>query len=87
MTHGKPSTYNLRGCRCDACTEAWRRRQAEYRSRARTGGAIGPQGKERDPAKQHGASAYLNYGCRCAVCREGKAQSARDYRARQKRGA
>ena len=23
LVHGKPSTYNNRGCRCDACTKAW----------------------------------------------------------------
>lgn len=31
LTHGLPSTYEWYGCRCPACTQAYSKRQREYR--------------------------------------------------------
>jgi hypothetical protein len=31
LTHGLPSTYEWRGCRCESCTEAEAKRQRNYR--------------------------------------------------------
>ena len=29
VVHGRPGSYNNHGCRCDECTEAWRKYLAE----------------------------------------------------------
>lgn len=44
MNHGKPSTYNRRGCRCDLC----RRAATDYRRRMRQASA---GARERDRLK------------------------------------
>jgi hypothetical protein len=74
MIHGTATGYSHHGCRCDACTEAARIRQARYR-------ASGP------PVYQHGFSAYTNQRCRCDICRAANAAKLREWRARKRQEA
>ena len=65
VKHGRMSTYNRRGCRCDEC----RRASAEFHAKMRrqraaklaAGEVVVPHGK---------ANTYINYACRCEDCTE-----------------
>lgn len=58
--HGKASTYDTYGCRCEDCTSAHAARVAAQRARRKARGVMGEHGS---------VSTYTNYGCRCEDCR------------------
>jgi hypothetical protein len=57
--HGKASTYDSYGCRCQDCLTAHAARVAAQRERRRLNGRTPPV---------HGLNGYTNYGCRCFEC-------------------
>jgi hypothetical protein len=78
-THGKPSTYDTYGCRCNECTEAHRRRVSEGREsrteRLKGNPALAKHGKR---------STYINWGCRCPSCTEAHSKQCKIHYERQK---
>lgn len=86
MTSGVPGsrspcgsyvTYRNHGCRCEACTEAWRVYHMDYRRRK----GIRPEAQYRAESIRHGPVRYRK-GCRCDVCRAAMARQKREQRAR-----
>lgn len=74
IVHGRASTYESRGCRCEPCRAAKsaknRRSRAAGRARLDAGAVV-----------EHGLlSTYTNYLCRCAPCRSANAEYIRQYR-------
>lgn len=59
--HGDHRTYH-KGCRCDACREAFRLYAAELRAKWRSDPSYA------DRAGHGKATTYRNHGCRCAKC-------------------
>lgn len=74
LKHGKVSTYNNHGCRCDECREAASRYQRSLTCVPLDSG---------DP--RHGkVGTYNSYGCRCELCKAAsKAYQAQAYQKRQ----
>lgn len=75
--HGDYRTY-AKGCRCDDCREAQRKRCAEMRA-----------DRAKDPSRAdragHGkSSTYKNYGCRCAPCSKANTASVNAFKARRR---
>ena len=79
--HGKSSTYNNWGCRCEACTKAWNIAHQEYMFRSgRTVRTIEQIRAENEADRQafladlddprHGSESSYKRGCRCAKCRQ-----------------
>jgi hypothetical protein len=82
LTHGKPSTYTNRRCRCAPCSEAHAEYLKELRDRRyaqrflRNGRWIAPL-----PHSAHGRQAtYTNWGCRCPWCTEANSAKTQQYR-------
>lgn len=76
--HGRTSTYENHGCRCDACKAAHRAKNSAAQKR-RLSGAV-PKGVK------HGETTYKNYGCRCDVCTAANTNAGRVRRHAKKRG-
>jgi hypothetical protein len=75
--HGDPRTY-AKGCRCDDCREAQRKRCAEQRARR----AADPTSADR---AGHGkASTYKNHGCRCPACSKANTAAVNDFKRRRR---
>jgi len=72
--HGRASTYDVYGCRCDDCRRAVRERAAADRlarsERLRADPSIVSHGR---------SSTYINWGCRCVECTEVHSLQCRTY--------
>ncbi len=72
VNHGTRRAYDIHGCRCDSCVDAWNTRQREERARRASGRP------EDNPALRHGTkSTYVNHGCRCEACKAAQAEANR----------
>lgn len=61
MKHGTAFTYGKRGCRCDACKDFQRERNATNRADRLASGRL-----------THGKRSAYDAGCRCALCKEAR---------------
>lgn len=87
VDHGDPNTYGNRGCRCDACREAWREYMRQYTHRTGRHRPVEVVRAERRAAVQHGTQTkYAKHGCRCDECREWARRARAHYRAKAKAG-
>lgn len=76
--HGDHRTYQ-KGCRCDACRDAYRLYAAELRARR----AGDPSSADR---AGHGKpSTYKNHGCRCEPCSKANSADVAAFRRRKRR--
>jgi hypothetical protein len=68
--HGRYATYTNHGCRCEACTAAWRNKVRAARTERRRSFLAEVDGRLVSMADvAHGsASTYSNWGCRCEPC-------------------
>jgi hypothetical protein len=64
LTHGKVSTYNHHGCRCEACTAANTAHFKQFKERRKSAATI-PHGT---------VNGYDYHRCRCPRCKEAKSQ-------------
>lgn len=68
--HGTPTGY-VYGCRCEACTAAWRVDHREYRHRTGRNRPHDEYTAERRAQMKHGTPSMYQHGpCRCDACRE-----------------
>jgi hypothetical protein len=79
VVHGKESTYNHRGCRCDDCRAA-----AAVAHRRRTWASRERNGDAPADVEKHGAFVYSNHHCRCQVCVDGHRAQMRANRHRRR---
>lgn len=76
IPHGSASSYNNRGCRCDAC------RAAASAARAQWVASLGDRLFDEVP---HGTpTGYRNWGCRCDACKACRSAEARAVTARRR---
>lgn len=64
ITHGKPSSYSSRNCRCDKCRVAWNAYCAERKRRRHAEHVY-------DPEATHGTESSYQAGCKCRLCLDG----------------